>query len=330
VDREQFDLLVVGEINPDVVVAASDPRPVFGQAERIVDSITLTIGSSSVILACGAARLGLRTAVAGKVGLDTFGEYMLHEMRRHGLDVSHCVVDPTLPTGASVILSAPTDRAILSSLGVTGTLRVDELPVTLLEHARHLHVGSYYLQEALQPDLPALFRNARSQGLTCSLDCNWDPTERWNGLDEVLSQVDIFLPNAEEAMRIARRTDAVAAAHELARRGSIGRTGPPLTVVTKCGPDGAFVIRGQEEVHATALRVPVVDTTGAGDAFGAGFLYGYLAGWTLADALELATACGSLSTTQPGGTAGQPTLQEARVAVSDRPTDRFFHGPRLG
>jgi hypothetical protein len=75
-----LDLLVLGEVNPDVVVRAADPRPVFGQVERWVDAIELVIGSSSVIFACGAARLGLRTAFAGVVGDDALGRFMLAAM----------------------------------------------------------------------------------------------------------------------------------------------------------------------------------------------------------------------------------------------------------
>ena len=112
-----LDLLVVGEVNPDVVVRAADPVPAFGQVERLVDAIELVVGSSSAILACGAARLGLRTAFAGVVGDDALGRFMLEALRARGVDPAAIRVDPAVPTGASVILSGAGDRAILTAPG---------------------------------------------------------------------------------------------------------------------------------------------------------------------------------------------------------------------
>ena len=82
-----IDVLVLGEINPDVVVRATDPTPSFGQVERFVDSIDLVIGSSSAIFACGAARLGLRTAFVGVVGDDPMGRFMLDALRARGVEI---------------------------------------------------------------------------------------------------------------------------------------------------------------------------------------------------------------------------------------------------
>jgi len=93
-DRD-VDILVVGEINPDVVISDPDPVPVFGEVERVVRSIQMTVGSSSAIFACGAARLQLRVAFCGVVGDDVFGRFMLDEMAQRGIDISACTVDPT-------------------------------------------------------------------------------------------------------------------------------------------------------------------------------------------------------------------------------------------
>ncbi len=78
--------------------------------------------------------------------------------------------------------------------------------------ARHLHVSSFFLQSALRPELPALFRRAKEYGLTTSLDTNWDPTEAWEGVLEILPEVSIFLPNAAEACAIALVPDSGVAA----------------------------------------------------------------------------------------------------------------------
>src|SRR5438093_10787422 len=125
-----FDLLVLGDANPDLIVRG-DVTPQFGQAEKLVDQADLVIGGSGGIAACGAARLGLRVAFAGVVGDDQFGRFMLDAMAARDIDVSACRVEPTLPTGASVILSGGSDRAILTAIGTMDRLRADDLPDSL-------------------------------------------------------------------------------------------------------------------------------------------------------------------------------------------------------
>ncbi|MER3487216.1 MAG: carbohydrate kinase [Chloroflexota bacterium] len=312
-----FDVLVVGELNPDVLVFDPVARPVFGQVETLVEVVSLAIGSSSAIFACGVARLGLRTAFVGVVGDDAFGRFMMTALSERGVDVSACIVDATVPTGASVVLSSGDDRAILTARGAIGALRGDQVPLDLLRRARHLHVGSTYLQTALQPDLPRLFRVAHREGLTVSFDCNWDPSGRWDAsIDELLVESDLFLPNAAEARNLTGLSDDREAARALVRRGMRGRTiAAPLVVAVKRGPNGAFATSGEEEVERPALAVPVRDTTGAGDSFDAGMVFGLLARWPLDSALELAVACGSLACRAIGGTESQPTLEEALRAL---------------
>ncbi len=319
--QRAFDLLVAGELNPDILIVDPTAVPVFGQAEAIVEAIRLEIGSSSAITACGAARLGLRVAFVGVVGEDAFGRFMLDALDRTGIDVSGCRIDPTVPTGATVVLTHGADRANMTAIGAIDRLRVGDIPRELLGSARHLHVGSTYLQPALTTDLPELFDEARGLGLTTSFDCNWDSSGTWDGgIDRVLRATDLFLPNLEEARRITSKTPEPAAAGELVRRATEGREpGRPFTLAVKRGADGALAMRGTweyEVAEATGLPVDVIDTTGAGDSFDAGFLYGTLAGWPFRDALELGVACGSLACLGIGGTAAQPTLDEARAALA--------------
>lgn len=308
--RRDLDLLVLGEINPDIVVRAADPRPAFGQRERWVDAIDLVIGSSSVIFACGAARLGLRAALAGVVGDDALGRFMLAAMAEHGLDLGAVRVDPTVPTGASVILAGRSDRAILTAPGTMPLLRVADVPDALVARARHLHAGSVFLLDEARPDLAALFRAARAGGASTSFDPNWDPRETWDGgVRDLLAETDLFLPNREEAARIAGIDDPEAAARELVRLGA-------RVVAVKLGAEGALVATaGGALAHRRALPVEPVETTGAGDAFDAGFISGWLAGRPLEDCLALGVACGSLSTRGVGGTGAQPTLVEAEAAA---------------
>jgi sugar/nucleoside kinase (ribokinase family) len=305
-----IDVLVLGEVNPDVIVRAADPTPSFGQVERLVDSIDLVIGSSSAIFACGVARLGLRTAFVGIVGDDPMGRFMLDAMWRRGVDVAGCRVDRTVPTGASVILTTGADRAILTAPGTVPLLRDDDVPEALVGRARHLHVGSVFLLDALRPRLAARLAAARRAGLTTSADCNWDPRGAWDGgLWDILGETDVFLPNAGEATRIAGTEDVEAAARVLVAAG-------PRVVAVKCGADGAIAVaRDGTLTRVPSLAVDAVDTTGAGDSFDAGFVAGFLAGRPVRDCLALGVAAGSLSTLGIGGTASQPTLPEAEAAA---------------
>jgi sugar/nucleoside kinase (ribokinase family) len=302
-----FDILIAGELNPDLILSG-EVTPSFGQVEKLVDMADMTVGSSSAIFACAAARLGLKVAFAGVCGPDMFGRFMLDELSQRGVDISNVIIDPLCRTGLSVILNRPHagvtgERAILTHLGSIDRLNAGQVPHDLLQKARHLHITSYFLQTALQPGLPDLFQRAHALGLTTSLDTNWDPNETWRGLDELLGGVDVFLPNENEALAISGAANAEAALEILNQKSRV--------VAIKCGRSGAIAGRGGETARVKALMVQVVDTVGAGDNFDAGFLYGWLNDWTLVRALALGSACGSLSTRAAGGTSAQPSLEEA-------------------
>lgn len=305
---KQYDILVAGELNPDLILSGPDVTPRFGQGEILVENAELTIGSSAAILATATARLGLQVGFVGVVGKDQFGQFMLTGLEDRGVDVSPVVVDENLQTGLSVILSRMTDRAILTYTGAIGKLRVEHVTDELLVRSKHLHIASYFLQTDLQPGLPALLRRARSRGLTTSLDTNWDPEEAWGPeLDAVYPHLDILLPNAQEARFLGGARCWLEGAQALSAQGP--------TIVVKRGAEGAVVVQGGQTVEAGAIQTGVVDTTGAGDNFDAGFLYGYLAGWPIEWSLKVAVACGSLSTQAVGGTGYQPELDEALRAV---------------
>jgi sugar/nucleoside kinase (ribokinase family) len=295
-----YDLLVAGEINPDLILSGN-VTPEFGQVEKLVDSATLAIGSSSVIFACGVARLGLKVAFIGKCGDDVFGRFMLDEMQKRGVDIGNVIVSQTESTGLSVILNQGADRAILTHLGLIAELQAADIADRVLTQARHLHVASYFLQTKLQPDLPALFKRARSLGLTTSLDTNYDPSEQWRGFDDLLAVTNVFLPNEAEATSLTAAKNADEAANRLKVEAA----------AIKLGKAGALGICGSQKIQMSSIPVKVVDTVGAGDTFDAGFIYGYLNNWGLEKSLRLACVCGALSTQAAGGTAAQPTLEEA-------------------
>jgi len=303
----RYDLLVVGELNVDII-ARGAVTPRFGQVEQVVDDIALYAGSSAAIAAGAAARMGLRVVFASRVGDDEFGRYMISALQGAGVDTSGVHVDPTIKTGATIVLSRDGDRAMLTYPGSIAAVGPGDVDPAWYGAARHLHVASPFLLTGLRHALPGIMRRARAAGMTVSLDTNWDPEERWD-VGELLDATDVAMPNANEVRAITRQDDLDDAVAALAER-------VPLVVV-KCGAEGALAARGAERVRVPAYRVTVVDTTGAGDTFDGGFLAGWLRGEPLRRCLELGNACAAGTLTAAGGLNGQPTWDEAmRVVVA--------------
>jgi len=304
-------VLVVGEINVDLICQGYHAFPTPGR-EVLVDDFQMVLGSASAICAMGLARLGTPVTFFGKVGDDPTGHFCLDAMRARGIDLSSVVLDPALKTGVTVAITSPVDRALVSYLGSIAALGEKDVPRTLFQAADHVHVSSYYLQEKLRPGVGTLFREARAAGLTTSLDPGFDPSERWEpDMLETLRHTDVFFPNEVELRALTRLDDPEAAVRSL-------QTGP-TRVVAKLGAAGAMALGdGGRLVHVPAPPAEVIDTTGAGDSFDAGFLHSWLSGAGLEDSLRLGTACGALSTRGLGGTARQADLAEARALLAGR------------
>jgi sugar/nucleoside kinase (ribokinase family) len=300
---KEFDVAVIGEINVDLILKG-DIIPEFGQVEKIVSNADLSIGSSAVIFACGAARLGLKTAFIGIVGDDFFGNFMIEAMTEKGIDTTGVVIDPNIETGISVIFVKENDRAILTYPGSIPELKYKDIKFHILSRSKHLHLASFFLLEKLRPDISLLFQTVHGMGLSISLDTNYDPNELWDdGLLDALQHVDIFIPNLKEITAI---TQAKHIAQAMAKILNL----VPLVVV-KLGEEGSIAQkRGENMVSQKSMQVDVVDTIGAGDSFDAGFVYGYLKGMNLVKSLQLASICGSLSTRKSGGTDAQPDIEE--------------------
>jgi len=303
-----FDLLVIGDVNPDVILHGAPAALAYGQAEQLAEAGALTVGGSAAITACAAARLGLRTAIAGIVGDDPGGRFMICELARHGVDVGAVAIREDLATGLTVAFARGDDRAIITYPGCIAALDAGMIDAALVGAARHVHASSFFLQPRLAPGLRGLFAAARSSGAGTSLDLNWDPAGTWDGgLADVLPAVDVLFVNAAEAAAVSGATDPAEAATVLAARG-------PAPVI-KLGAAGALAHDGCRLVHVTAPAVDVADTVGAGDSFDAGFLCARLQGWDVSRSLALGVACGSLSARRPGGVEGQPTLAEALTVI---------------
>ncbi|WDR01341.1 carbohydrate kinase family protein [Devosia algicola] len=159
-----YDVLAIGELNPDLILSGFDVSgPVIG-TEQVFGAQTLTLGSSTAISCVLMQRLGLRTAMAALVGDDEYGQFCRDALTVEGVDIGGVKTHPDLTTGITVSLSYPSDRMLLTRYGTMTTFSVADISDDLIADARHLHIGSFYIQSGLWPDLPHLFASARARG----------------------------------------------------------------------------------------------------------------------------------------------------------------------
>ena len=307
-----FPVLVAGDANVDLVLRG-DVVPRFGQAEQLLDSGELVLGGSASITAAGLARLGVPTTLVARVGDDAFGRFTTDALAATGVNTSMIETDVTLPTGISVILSAPGDRAILTVPGTIPTLGTASV-LAALGSARHVHFASYFLQPSLAAGLPNLLAELRSRGITTSLDTNWDPSETWLGLRDVLPHLDLLLPNREELRALGAAIGAAPGSSDEDIARHLAARGP--RIVVKAGGDGGWSVAHESPLStAPGLSVDVIDTTGAGDSFNAGYLAAIAHDiGDETERLHWATTAGSLSTLGAGGTGAQATLADLTAA----------------
>lgn len=296
----KYDVITFGDMCVDLIVSGPDVTPEFGQVEKLVEDYTLEMGGSCCIFACQAARLGLRTAILGKVGKDRFGELILNRLEESGVDTRFVTVDAALKTGLGIALCPPGDRAILTYMGTINVLQPGDVKEDFLASAGHLHHASYFLHTGLRPAVPDIFRQARRLGSTISLDTNWDPEEKWGPeLRQLIPLVDVILPNEQEALRITGAADLDAAVEGLHWMGA------PLAVV-KRGDKGALVSDRQRSLTQSVQPADSGgDSIGAGDSFDAGFLAGWLRGCSIESSLAIACECGRSVASSVGGLHGQ-------------------------
>lgn len=299
-----FDVVSVADLFADVVVVGRE-HPRFGQMEVLADTYEIEVGGSAPIFAAQFAKLGGRPCLVGRVGRDPLGQLVRLRLLAAGVDLSYVRSFPGQPTPLGLNLSVGGDRAMLTVLGCLNALGPDELP-PLERLARHVHIAGYFLLDQLHDYFLRSATQWRAAGLTISLDTNWAPAGNWERVHELLPLVDVFLPNENEAKAISGSDDTNDAGILLSMR-------TPLVVVKK-GAAGAaaFSTGGVTSANIPpelVRRYPLVDTTGAGDSFDAGFVHAWLKRRALAECLEQAILCGTASTSALGGLAAQYTIR---------------------
>lgn len=298
------DVTCVGVLVADVIVQPVDAWPERGRLV-LVDGIEVHTGGLAHTTGITLAKLGISTAVVGRVGADLFGAFLVDALVKNGID-ARVRQDDGASTSATVVTVATTgERSFLHLVGANAHLTPEDVPDDLLASSRVLHVGGYFILPGMDGQPAAgLLQCARAAGCRTSLDVAWDARGRWMTLlAPCLPHLDFLFGNQDELANVTGIRDPARIAGLLRERG-VG------VVVVKIGADGTYVHGSEWRGQVPAFAVEVIDTTGAGDAFCGGFLAGYLSGWGLERTTRFANAVGGLCVMAVGGTSGIRSMAE--------------------
>jgi sugar/nucleoside kinase (ribokinase family) len=250
----------------DVLVRPVEEIP-EGQGGQLVDEIRITPAGSAGGAAVVLAKLGADVRSAGAVGTDALGDMLVDLLDRHGIDTSLLVRRTDVQTSASVLPIRPSgERPAFHVVGANGTYGPDDVPEGAVDGATHLHLGG---PEFMGGEAAArILSQARARGIVTSADvlAPGDPgLLEWIG--PALPELDYLLPNEEQVLAFTGSEDVVEGCRALLERG-VG------CVAATCGARGVVAVDGDAAERVPAFEVEVVDTTGCGDAFSAGFLRG--------------------------------------------------------
>lgn len=304
--KKIYDVVVAGELNVDVILNHITKFPEIGK-EVLAEQLTITLGSSSAIFASNLSVLGSKVAFAGTLAHDNFGDHIIASLQSRGVDTDHIVYTNDVSTGVTIALNFQEDRAMVTYPGAMSLFSIQDVSEKLMQQSRHLHVSSIFLSTGLKKDVQKLFEKAKALGLTTSLDPQWDPEERWDiDFKALLPYVDVFMPNENELKALTGIQDTQQAVRTLLNYANV--------LVVKSGRDGAFLWKEAEHIHQPAfLNKTVVDSIGAGDSFGAGFIHRFIQGKSLKECLEFGALTGAINTTRPGGTTAFENIQQVRA-----------------
>jgi sugar/nucleoside kinase (ribokinase family) len=307
-----IDVVCLGPLVADVIARPLDSLPPRGGL-GLVDELSLRGGGGALNAATWLARWGLHVGVVGKVGADLFGDFVLGLLSERGIGADAVLRDSEVATSATVVLvHSDGDRTFLHLQGASAALRAGELAPGALYAARALLYPAALALPALDGEpAAAILAEGRRRGLLTVVDAAFDSTGRWSRVLPVLDHADLFVPALLEARAITGHEDPAAAAAWLRERGA-------RQVAIKLGGQGCYASGAGFEGYVEAPAVSVVDTTGAGDAFVAGVVYGTLAGWSFERAVRLGCAAGARATTVLGASDGAASLEETLALLGGK------------
>lgn len=297
----QPKIVVIGSLNMDLIVKAVRAP---GRGETVMgEEIHFIPGGKGANQAVGLARLGAETTMIGTVGSDSFGEELLKALQRDGVNTSNVKVINSEATGIASILLAEGDNSIVVVPGANTKClpedldryegRIAEADLVLLQLEIPLVTVEYAVKLARKHGTIVMLNPAPAQSLT----------------QDLLSKVDYLTPNRSELALLTRMHEESTMTKGIERLLEFGVS----CCITTLGAEGvAFMGKGGNLVKVSGHKVPVVDTTGAGDAFNAGLAYALAQKKTISEAVEFAVQVSALAVTKFGAQDGMPTLVEVK------------------
>ena len=307
------DVISVGVVCADVMVRPVESLPKRGSL-ALVPRLELHLGGLAGVTAAVLCRLGAKAAFMGRLGQDGFGDYVLSTLESHGVDVSRVRRTAECGTSATVVLiNEDGERTFLHHLGTNVLTSESDIDFDLVAQAKVLHWGGASITPGLDGEpIGRVFRKARAMGVKTSMDTCFDGKGLWfPHIQHALPHLDIAMSSIEEARRYTGKETP----EEIA---DFYQSFGVEFVLVKMGAGGLYVKSGKERHHIPAHKVPVVDTTGAGDAACGGFLYGIIHAWDLLRCGRLANAAGALTVQVMGGSEGVRSLQETLAFMEEK------------
>lgn len=307
-----FDIIALGELNVDLILNQIEGFPEVGK-EKFAHQMTLTLGSSTAIFAANAASLGVKVAFCGMIGNDSFGDLVEQSLRAKKVDTGYLIRTDKYATGATICMNYDEDRANLTYQGAMDAMGLSDINPDIFRNTKHIHISSVFMQSALKRDLMQILRLARENGVTTSLDTQWDPAEKWD-LDyrEVLPLISVFMPNEKELCALTRSKTVDEAVEKIL---------PYINAaVIKQGSRGSLLLTkdGVRHQQTAMLNTRVVDAIGAGDSFNSGFIAQFVQGASLTDCQRYGNMTGAVNTTAAGGTAAFTSREEVERIAAER------------
>ena len=307
------NISVVGNIVVDFIATPIKNIPHWGELYNVEYPIGMNIGGNGAIAAVCAARLGLVPYLVGCVGDDIIGKRIIDMLKAEKVRTDFIKQINGQSTGTTLALARKDgERMFFHHMGSNTRLVNKHIHNIFLDDFSALLVSSVFILPGLKPEgLMTTFKNARRSGIPTIIDVAWDPTGKWK-FGNIFAGADYFLPNEVEIQHIARSRTTRKAVERLHDRGV-------QNIVVKQGKKGCTVyVKGRPPKRVSAPAIKPVDTTGAGDAFNAGFIKGLLKYDDVYEASKYATATASLSVTGIGGTARAPTVKDVERVMQSQ------------
>lgn len=303
--NHEYDVLCIGLINMNLPVRPID-KGVFDRDVTMVDAIDIMPGGDAMNEAITLSKLGNKVGLVGKIGEDIFGQMLLEMTSQAGVDTRYICRDKYAKTSVCVMLiNQNGNRNFASHRGANCEFCLEDIDLSILKKTKIVNIGSIFALKKLDGEgIEAILQEARNNGVITCADMMCDTYGKgFDGIKRALSKLDYFIPSYEEAAALTGETLVEKIAEKLLDVGV-------KNVIIKLGAKGCFVCNDKKSFYEAPYEVEVIDTTGAGDNFVAGFLTGLNMHWELEKCIEFANATGSITVQKVGSNGAIHSMEQ--------------------